>query len=542
MIFILCTTEPHRLPDTILSRCQRFDFRRGSVTTVAANLRMICEREGISITDEALEYIARRATGSFRDGVSLLDQLATYQTGEIDLALVQEVLGSVPLALINRLVEALIGRDVPAGIRAINEAIDNGAEPRQFLSEILDHLRGLLLVRVGAEENLQHLGPETLEDMRRVVGDGAFSPDVLIRAIRLFNEAGQGLRTAARPQLPLELAFIEVVLQSTGHDAVAVPTVQAPSAPSRAPEPSPAVANAQPVIAPTGVADDGPSSTAPPKQVDTPAQAPPAPPASVEAPRASQTKESEEAHSQSAPAQERKQRQPRRVSEAPPAKAPAPEERTDVPPSDASSGRTLTLEWVCNNWNLVLMKVRHRSHQVRALLLSAYPVAVRGDLITLGCEAEFHANMLSDPKRLEVVESVMAEVLGVPCRVECVVKADLKETMNSLRQAAASAPGDLFDAAAQGQDAAAQKDGANASPSRAVSSGGGRGATEGDEREQLRNHPIVKELERRGGRVARVRLYEDGEILPVPPPRAADEDETDDAVTYEAVDDEDDED
>ncbi|MBC7240071.1 MAG: AAA family ATPase, partial [Chloroflexi bacterium] len=159
VIFILCTTEPHRLPDTILSRCQRFDFRRGSVNTIADKLRRICAAEGLSITPEAIQRIARRAGGSFRDAESLLDQLASFSTGEITASLVEAVLGTPALSLILDVVRSVAMADIPLGLKAINRAIDEGAEPQQFLSEVLEHLRALLLLRVGGEEHLANLEP-----------------------------------------------------------------------------------------------------------------------------------------------------------------------------------------------------------------------------------------------------------------------------------------------------------------------------------------------------------------------------------------------
>ncbi|MBM3190026.1 MAG: DNA polymerase III subunit gamma/tau, partial [Chloroflexi bacterium] len=234
VIFVLCTTEPHRLPDTILSRCQRFDFRRISVETLVHKLRLISKEEGIAVAPDALEFIARRATGSFRDAESLLDQLAVYGADEITLDLVQRALGSVSWALVCRLVEALVRGDIPTGLRAINQAMDAGAEPRQFLSDILDHLRALLYLGVGGDESLEYLGVESLAAMRALASRDGFSLGAIVRAIRLFNEAGQGLRGAARPQLPLELALVESALVADGDAA------QAPSSRSRG-QPEPAV-------------------------------------------------------------------------------------------------------------------------------------------------------------------------------------------------------------------------------------------------------------------------------------------------------------
>ncbi|TEU18716.1 MAG: DNA polymerase III subunit gamma/tau, partial [Anaerolineales bacterium] len=176
VIFILCTTAPHRLPDTVLSRCQRFDFRRAPLPLLLKKLHMICDQEKIAIERDALEFIARRATGSFRDAESLLDQLSSYSDGleEITLEQVRSILGSVSSALVTQLVLSMTAGDLPAGLRTINQAIDTGAEPRQFLKEIIDHLRALLLVKVGGRDDRHALSAQALAEIGQLAEAGSF--------------------------------------------------------------------------------------------------------------------------------------------------------------------------------------------------------------------------------------------------------------------------------------------------------------------------------------------------------------------------------
>ncbi|MFH1086702.1 MAG: DNA polymerase III subunit gamma/tau, partial [Chloroflexota bacterium] len=213
VIFVLCTTEPHRLPDTILSRCQRFDFRRGAVQVVAKKLERICQAESIAIAPDALAYVARRAAGSFRDGESLLDQLAAYGGGEITLELVQNVLGAVPWSVVARIVESAVTGDVVGGLEAINGAMDSGAEPGQLLAEILDQLRALLLLKVGGQPPPE-VSPEAAAAMRDLAASRSFPAARVLRAVQQFSDAGQTLRYAARPQLPFELALLQSALAS----------------------------------------------------------------------------------------------------------------------------------------------------------------------------------------------------------------------------------------------------------------------------------------------------------------------------------------
>jgi len=473
-IFILCTTEPHRLPDTVLSRCQRFDFRRGRLPVILQKLRMICEREGIKIAEDALELIARRATGSFRDAESLLDQLAAYGLQEITLERVRGILGVVPSALVGQLVRSLVTGDVPTGMRLINQAVDNGAEPHQFLTEILDYLRALMLMKAGGEDSLQSFGDETLAEMRQLVEGESFSLDTLVRATRLFNEASRGLRTAARPQLSLELAFIEAALR-TGGEGVAEETVEARPAPVAAKEPvltegliqrAPAdVAVSPPVEASAAglvEATEAEAIATPAPMTETTTPSPAGSPALAE--------EAPGSYAESAP------------STAPDAESLVQEKavvgNAAESGADSSSVRSqqLTLDWVQGKWRQALTRMKAIDPKLQAILNSARPIEVRDDTITLGCEAPFHRDRLAEDKRREVVERVLSEVMGAPCHIKCVVDKGRRETVGPSR-----AGENLF------------------SPV--------------DERESVRrkllDHPAVKELEKRGGRVSKVSLVEE---------------------------------
>lgn len=450
VIFVLCTTEPHRLPDTILSRCQRFDFRRGSVSLLVDKLKRVCEGEGLQISSEALDLVARRAAGSFRDAESLLDQLAAYDTDEITIDLVRDVLGSVPSVLVSELVEHMMTGDVSQGLRLINEALEGGAEPRQFLSDILDHLRAVLLLSVGGDEGLDQLSPQALGHMRRLARDRGFSLKALVKAIRLFNEAGAGLRNAVHPQLPLELALIETVLSVDGEKDLGKVSV-----------PADVAADMEEAKESEREGEEAPSTrriaeSTPPEKTRA---------AEIE-------EEDDDVVGEMATAAEKS-------PEAPTEKDPSDLEREE----EATPVQKLTLDWVCGNWDLVLMKIKPKSYQVRALLNSAYPISVKDDLITLGCDAEFHRDKLSEDKRRGLVEEVLSQVLGVPCRVQCVVDEEAQGRARDRTQSTDDEAKNLFSRSEQSE-----------TPS------------DEDVRDELLNHPAVSVLKERGGRVSKVTL------------------------------------
>lgn len=204
-IFVLATTEVHKIPATVLSRCQRHEFRRLPVSVMVEYLQSMIEKEALQIEAEALELIARQATGSLRDAISLLDQLSS--TGEaITLAQAHLVMGTATSEAVRDVVKALVEKDAGQGLTLINRALDGGADPRQFARQVVNYLRGLLLVRMG-NEHLVEATSEKREEMGHLA-EQLLVPN-LLAAIRGFSQAAVERRTTWQLTLPLELAFIE---------------------------------------------------------------------------------------------------------------------------------------------------------------------------------------------------------------------------------------------------------------------------------------------------------------------------------------------
>lgn len=210
--FVLATTAPHKIPATILSRCQRFDFRPIPMKKIIGRLEWIAEQEGLEVEREALELIARQATGSMRDADSLLDQVASYGDEKITLLQVQTILGTTSSQAVTDLVASLAAREVSRGLDLINETIADGADPKQFGQEIIEYLRGVLLIKV-AGQNPPDVTPETAQEM--ALRAKQFSLSGLLTTIRLFSQATLD-KAAFPPHLPLELAFVEATLPETG--------------------------------------------------------------------------------------------------------------------------------------------------------------------------------------------------------------------------------------------------------------------------------------------------------------------------------------
>jgi DNA polymerase-3 subunit gamma/tau len=210
VIFCLATTEPHKVLPTIVSRCQRFDFRRIPRAAMVARLRLIAEQEGIQIDDEALGFVVQSATGSARDAISLLDQLTAYGDERITLERLRSVLGLSDIELIYQLASCMVAHEVGRGLDVINQAVEQGADVRQFSQQVIEYLRAGLLVHVGGSTAAAEMDARTRTELDALVGQ--CSSHELLRAIQLFNRARLDLRGSEQGQLALELAFVEAAL------------------------------------------------------------------------------------------------------------------------------------------------------------------------------------------------------------------------------------------------------------------------------------------------------------------------------------------
>jgi len=232
VLFILATTEVHKIPATVLSRCQRHEFRRVSVAEMTAYLEGRCRQEGLSADPAALALIARQATGSLRDAISLLDQLAS--TGEdVTLARAETVLGTATGETVRQVVEAIRDGRLDRGLTALNQSLDGGADPRQLARQIVDFLRNLLLMKMG-NEALVDASPEMRREM--VALAAALMPDALLTGIRAFHRAATEGRAGWQPGLALELALLEAATPGAAGAAAPPPPMPKTAAP---PPPAP---------------------------------------------------------------------------------------------------------------------------------------------------------------------------------------------------------------------------------------------------------------------------------------------------------------
>ncbi len=240
-IFVLATTEVHRVPATVRSRCQHYPFRRIPVADIVAYLRRIVEAEGIAIEDAALTYIARQARGGLRDAISLLDQLASL--GEpITLGLVHGLLGTAPTDAVTALVDAWLDRDPGRALQHLRAGLDQGIDARQLTRQLADYVQQLLRLRLAGPD-LVEAAPETLAVMQAQAA--RLEPRAAMRWLELLQRALAEARGVTDPALWLELAVVDATLPAEGAPHEASSTADA--APSRtAPSSRPAAADAAP--------------------------------------------------------------------------------------------------------------------------------------------------------------------------------------------------------------------------------------------------------------------------------------------------------
>ncbi len=391
--FVLATTEPDKLPDTVASRCQRFDFHRIPLESMLARLRWVCQQEGIEIDDDALVLIARQATGSLRDALGLLERMTLFAEGaegraRITVEAVRQALGLSRDERLAGLVDALLRRDAGAGLRIIAEAAEDGEDLQQLGRQITGYLRTLLHLRAGGRDDLAD--PAAREQAER------FSLAELATLVRIYSGLELALpRSGLDPQLPLELATVEAVLRLSGEpETLATPARDASDArsstqpvpagrPPRVPEPAPAAAR------PAGI------PAIPPREPD--ARTLP------DTPRMSAV-EAREVGNGVVP----------RVGAG----------RQAGASSDAASDAAL-LEKLIASWLQIRREVKASRSQTAALLTSVDPALVTSDEVFLVSPYEFHRSKLNEDVNRRLVESVISRHLGRVYRVRCVAPEEI---------------------------------------------------------------------------------------------------------------------
>ena len=398
VIFILATTEAHKVLPTIVSRTQRFDFRRISAEVLEQHLLDIATRENIDLTPGAASVIARHAEGGARDALSALDQLSSITGGKITEDEADQLLGGRHEDSYSQLFDAIGAGEVGSVFMTMHSLASEGADPRQLAIGIIEHARSLLLLKTAPDaSSLLEVAPEDIPALS--VQSERYSAEGLVRLMELVSVAHAEMRTAANHRLLLEVALVRAAAPDTDPSASgllgrierlerrfgiaegsplppAPATSAAPATPAAAPPQKARPAAAAPKQAPAPAA----TRTAPPKQRPAPK---PAPTETAPAPAA--------------------QTQP--VESTPPAPAAAP--------SEAAIPGGVGLGHIRDSWPATLAEVGKQSPRVKAYLTPSRPLTLDADELIVEVQARFHADNMADAKNRDALATALFASLGI---------------------------------------------------------------------------------------------------------------------------------
>lgn len=210
VIFVFATTEPHKVPPTILSRCQRFDFRRIAFDDLVKYIKAIAKKEKIKISDDAVFIVARKADGSARDCLSLLDQVIAYGGNEVTKESVEKTLGLVDQETLFEFSDIIAKKEAKKGITLLNTLVDSGTDIPEFVSSLLDHLRNILVAKAGGDsEKLFDLSRDYIKKYGKEAD--RFSDTDILRMINIVGELANSLRKTSEPKVHLEVALMKLI-------------------------------------------------------------------------------------------------------------------------------------------------------------------------------------------------------------------------------------------------------------------------------------------------------------------------------------------
>jgi DNA polymerase-3 subunit gamma/tau len=379
-VFVLATTAPETLPATILSRCQRYAFRRIPVAVMIARMREIADAEGIAIDDGALGAIAYRADGGLRDALTMLEQVASYAGGAVDAATVDAAFGATGRQYARALVDAILGGEAATALRVVDEASDAGADMLGLARGAIAEYRNLLVARIDPELLSRDLSSADADAVSALAA-GTPQPKV-VRGLRLLADALAAGRASGNPRLELETAVLRLIVQGEDPSLEALATRVAlleGGAPA-APPPVVRSARAVPDVPPPAPATREPAATASaPVPKATGAQATPA----------AALARSSSAESVAVA-----------VVAEPAATTPAP---------------APTLQQVRSLWDQIRLRVEEQSKPLRGPLSRATVDALVGNALTISVPDEMQESLLRD--KLPLVESAIADSLRIPLRL-----------------------------------------------------------------------------------------------------------------------------
>ena len=209
VIFILATTEPHKIPATILSRCQRFDFKRVTVQDMSSRMKEICEDVNIEVDERALNLIARNSQGALRDALSILDQCMSFSDDKIEYKDVVDLLGTVNIEQLFEMAEYVIKEDTKKCLEILNEFVIWGKDIKNLIDDLIDHFRNLMICKVSTElDEIISLPEETIEQLK--AQSNLIETNDIIRILNILSEAQDNIKSSSNPRVLAEVSIMKL--------------------------------------------------------------------------------------------------------------------------------------------------------------------------------------------------------------------------------------------------------------------------------------------------------------------------------------------
>lgn len=444
VVFIMATTESHKIPATIVSRCQKFDFHRASLEQLRDRVRYVAAAEGAELQESALDLIAREANGGWRDALSLLEQVLAFCEGGVTAKDVYTVLGTVEAETLHALAHAAFSRDGAELWRLLDELIWGGKDPRQLLRDVTQHYRNLMMIASGAP------APSGDPDLAERITEqaGLYGAQRLLQAIEVLAHTEREARWSEQPRLLLEVALVRLMhpREETGRPAAAQPSTPAPLRSTAAPQqrPSqPASAQLSSRTAPRAAVEPSPFVEEPPPMAEPPAATPafeelPPPPLTVGDARAGGGDDDEDFLSHfdelaAAPARSAPQVTPAVENRPEPVVTPAAQSRpeparpaVEEPATAPAPGgdRSEQVNLIRNKWRLIGEELkRERKVMIQTALVDTLPDRFEVDTLVIAFPNQTMAEMFTNRKFAEPVSQVIHRITGVECKVRAAVGA-----------------------------------------------------------------------------------------------------------------------
>lgn len=404
VMFILATTEPHRLPATVISRCQRFDFRRVSLEEQAARLKTICEQEGIDADDEAISYIAKLSDGGMRDAVSVLDQIASFTDGHVSYQQVLDMTGGIPSRQFAQLARTIIDNDVGSMLQAIEVLMQEGKSADKCMENLLYYFRDLLLIKMVPHADRLTERVLDVEEFGEMAN--TFSRSQLFQIIDTLNHYQTEMKYAAQPQMLFEVALLKLFnipkeeIQSFANaNQGSAPAADA-SEVERLKRQLAELENKLERALAGGLQGDGThgSGDRPPSSSRSSSR--------HAAPRISST-----------------------------VKIPSGIDRFVA---ERSNPEFLAVQ---GKWNQILQAVKDEKVTVHAWFMNGEPVSMLDDSLLVAFKNDIHRETTEKPANKQLIERVMERQLGHPCRLVTMMLKDWNEAI----QGAAESPKEPFE-------------------------------------------------------------------------------------------------